>query len=332
MSALVKRQKAVPEISTLSKVLDPVELCKHLQVGLPQSWGTPHAAGLNVIQHHPGRRCTLRIALHTTVGAYQLIGKVYAMDRRDVYDVMERLAKDGFGPREEFSIPEPVAYVPALRLLLQEEVEGSLARELFAEGDEASLANAAARCACWLAHFHARAPKSGKPFDVNHYLASVERWSRRIARRVDPLADKVFRLCAWIIREGAALQCSNSCPGHGSYNHRQIIFSAARTVTTDWDGYCLADPSRDVARFSMSLRQLSLNGTRPNPALDEATRIFERAYISLGQLGALRNLRFYKAAISLQLAKYEIHQRVSHWREAAEALISEGIRVTAQEF
>src|SRR5437899_12809007 len=131
--------------------------------------------------------------------------------------------------------------------LLQEKVEGPLAKEVFLNGDDQSRAVVAERCARWLAHFHATAPRSGKVFDLNNYLVSIERWSRRIARRIDPLAHKASELCTWLEREVAVLRRVNVCAGQGIYNHRQIILAESRPVTSNWDGYCLADPSHDVA-------------------------------------------------------------------------------------
>src|SRR5207245_271147 len=114
--------------------------------------------------------CTLKIAVRTESGWHSLIGKVYAADRQDVYQVMERLVRAGFGSDAEASIPQPIAYLPAMRLLLQERVEGTLAKEIFQLGDTRGCAEAAERCARWLTRFQATAPPTGRPSGVENFL------------------------------------------------------------------------------------------------------------------------------------------------------------------
>src|SRR5207245_4337030 len=91
-----------------------------------------------------------------------LLGKIYPTDRQDVYEFMESLRQGGFDREAEFSIPQPIAYMPSLRLLLQERVVGKQAKDIFLSDDEWQRAAAAERCALWLAKFHAVAPCLGQ--------------------------------------------------------------------------------------------------------------------------------------------------------------------------
>src|SRR2546426_7039917 len=92
-------------------------------------------------------------------GALTLIGKVYAKDRADVYQLMQELMGAGFGPDAEFSIPRPITYLPALQLLLQERVAGHPATKSFFSDSESERTQAAERCARWLARFHSIGPR-----------------------------------------------------------------------------------------------------------------------------------------------------------------------------
>jgi len=60
---------------------------------------------------------------------------------------MEELWRAGFNRDAEASIAQPIAYMPTLRLLLQEKVEGLKAQEVFQHVDERSQVAAAERCA-----------------------------------------------------------------------------------------------------------------------------------------------------------------------------------------
>jgi len=73
------------------------------------------------------------------------VGKVYASDGADVYPAMQRISEAGFSADAEFSIPEPLAFLPQLHLLLQEYVQGRLAEDFFVTGEDCQCAFAADR-------------------------------------------------------------------------------------------------------------------------------------------------------------------------------------------
>src|SRR5438046_2014407 len=111
---------------TLPAVLDPVELCKHLAFfsGPPWQWGQLTDVRVQVLKCHSGSRCTVQIALRTGTGAYALIGKVYVSNGLEIYQAMKRISQSGFGPEAEFSIPQPLAFLPELHPVVQALVSG----------------------------------------------------------------------------------------------------------------------------------------------------------------------------------------------------------------
>ena len=134
----------------------------------------PLEARVHVLKHYPGKRCTVAIAARTTSGWHDLIGKVYATDRSDVYRALDGIRQAGFGPDAAFSIPQPLVFVPALRLLLLEKVQGTVAREIVLAGHERDRALAAQQCAYWLARFQAVAPRSGPIFALSTHLRATD--------------------------------------------------------------------------------------------------------------------------------------------------------------
>ena len=316
-------------IETLSEILDPVELAKHLSgVSLgPWKRGSVKDIQFRVLKHHVGQRCTLEIGLRTEGGWHFLIGKVYHSDRFDVFQAMEKIWQTGFGPRDEFSIPQPLAYLASIRLLLQEKVEGAVANEIFKTGDERSRATAAERCAQWLARFHAVGPKEGPVFTSERCLSLMRERSRRIVELGGSCADKAARLRRRLEDAGAELHLVEMRAGHGSYSPAQLIFAEARTVTFDWDGIDVADPARDVARFLAALRRLALGRLRFVRALDGAAEVFLRTYLTVGQPDVEENLRFFLAESCLTLAAHDFARPGSHWQKKGEAMLDEGLRV-----
>jgi hypothetical protein len=349
-------------IATLPAVLDAGELSSNLRPVLPVAWGAVRDVQVQVLQHHPGKRCTVSIGLCMTSGRHDLIGKVYATDRSDVYQAMDAIRTAGFGPDDEFSIPQPLAYVPALRLLVQEHVHGTAAKANFLADVERrsglSPLVAAERSALWLARFQAAAPQSGPVFDVHRHLMSLAPWSSSVAALGGAFMDKSCLLFERLDVAAAALGRRGVvhtpgalalCAGHGSYGPAHVLLAGDRTVTVDWDGYDVADPARDVARFVVALERLALGRRGSIRALDAAADVFEETYVAAQAEGARRKaedargrptsdsrcppsdplagLPFYKAAACLQLAAYDVYHKVPHWREKVATMLDEGLRM-----
>ncbi len=318
-------------ITTLAEVLDPIALAKHLRViaWAPWNGGAVEEVQMRVLKHYLGRRCTLEMGLRTEKGWHFLIGKVYRKDRSHIFQAMERIQQAGFGPQEEFSIPQPFAYLSPLRLLLQEKVEGPLAGEIFKTGDEQSRAVAAERCARWLARFHAIAPKAGEVSYARDHLdsESMQRCLGEMAKLGGSFAAKAARLFERLEGECSSLSPVEMRPGHGGYRGTHIILAPGRTVVFDLDTYDMADPARDVARFISALRTLALSRFESIRALDETAEVFLRTYLALGPPDAKKNLRFFEAAACLKRAKHNFRHQVPQWQEKAEAMLDEGLRV-----
>jgi len=316
-----------PAIPTLPAVLNPVELGEHLRALLPL-----HTKGFNrlqvqVLRHHPGKRCVVGITLPTTEGSLTLIGKVYAKDRSDVYQLMQELMGAGFGPQDEFSIPRPIAYLPALQLLLQGRVEGQPATESFLSDSESERTQAAQRCAHWLARFHTIGPRMGTSFHLDDHLLSMEQWSGRLSSLGEPFAEKAGELFKRLEATASKLSRTPMCTVHGDYSHHQVILAPGRTVTVDWDKYRLADPSQEVARFMVGLQRLALRCLGSMRALDGPAEVFLNSYLASARSDLTTHLAFQKAAICLEHAKHDVHKQAPGWPERAEATLDEGLRV-----
>jgi hypothetical protein len=355
-----------PGLATLATVLHPVELATYLSPVLPPHWGTLREARVHVLKHYPGKRCTVAIAVRTTSGWHELIGKVHATDRADVYRALDGIRQAGFGPDAAFSIPQPLVFVPALRLLLLEKVQGTAAKEVVLAGHERERAGlsraarstpllAAQQCAHWLARFQALAPCSGPIFDLSTHLRSTDGWSRGLANlEPGPAADKARRLLEHVDAAAGALNDSGTgevrvSAGHGSYSPSHVILAtpalkdradalarpsgrvAGRTVTIDWDGYDVADPTRDVARFIVALKRLALSRLGSVRALDAVADAFAQTYAAVGRPEVAARLPCYEAAICLQIAANMARRQRPHWCMKVETMLDEGLRLLEEQ-
>lgn len=320
-------------IPTLSEVLDPVKLGKYLRVfsSLPWQWGALQSIEVRTLRCRNGSRCTVEINLRFSTGQHALIGKVYAKDRSDIYRAMEGIRQAGFGPLQEFSIPQPLTFLPALRLLIQEKVPGPLATTAFLTGRERDGFLAAERCARWLARFHAVAPKAGRIWDLNRHVSYMERWSQQIAELGEPFAGRAARLSQLLEVAASSTGRAELRAGHGDYEHTQVIFAKDRTVTFDWDRYDVADPARDVARFIVALRRLALGRLGSIGALDGVAEVFLKTYVASSRSEVAPRLPFYKGAICVEIARHAAYKQAPQCQERVQAMLDEGLRVLEQE-
>jgi aminoglycoside phosphotransferase (APT) family kinase protein len=319
----------LPEISSLPTILDPAELNKYFEgISLPGvELSRPGRVQASVLKLHSGRRCTVDIRLQTDSGWYELVGKTYSTDRSDVYRAMQAIQRAGFEKHAEFSIPQPVAYLRSLQLLLQEKVAGPIATTFFLTTDERAHTEAAERCGRWLAHFHFVAPKIGPVREPGIQMASLERWSRRIARLGQPLADKTARLLNRLQNSPLAHVGMEIRASHGSYSPAQVIIAKDRTVALDWDAYGVAEPGRDVASFIVAIRRLALGRLGSIRARDSAAETFKKAYLANGGVNVESRLPLQQAEVCLQIAKYNLYHRVPGWEQKLEAMLDEGLRI-----
>ena len=323
-----------PGISTLATVLNGEELVKHLgALACSQRWGTPRASEFRVLKWHRADRCTFRVAFQTELVGKQteLVGKVYAIDRHDVHEVMEKISRSGFDQAAQYSIPQPVAYLPAVRLLLQEWVEGTSANEVFKQGDGPQSTEAAKRCARWLARFHALAPPVGPIAEVEKLLRQGERKCQLIAQADASLGGRCADLSERLRASAPAPESFPLCASQGDFWERQIIFANGRTVVLDWDDYDVADPARDVAHFIVSLEKLAGKHLASTRALDEAGGVFLRTYLEEGgETRVPERLSFYKAAFWLRWWKNAIQTRAPGWRKLVEMMLDESFTSLAR--
>jgi hypothetical protein len=320
-------------------VLDPVVFAKHLRGMSLNDLGGRHIRKVNVLRvlkHHVGKRCALEIALRTDHGWHSFVAKFYRKDRSDVFEAMKAIQESGFGSRDEFSISQPVAFLPSIRCLLQEKVDGMAADEILKTADEPRRAAVAERCALWLARFHALAPKTGPISRSQDYVKSksMQRCWRKISQLDGPFGQKAAQLFHRVEDASAALNDVELRAGHGSYNAAHVYLSKDRTVTIDWDWHDVADPARDVARFLYALRRWALDQLGSIRALDGTAKVFLGTYMAVGVPEAEKNRVFFEAATCLNLAMRHLFEGGASWQEKqdrADVMLDEGFHVLDRE-
>jgi len=150
--------------SDLMATLEREEFREALEGLCVSEWhsGAIQETRIQPIRSRPNR-CTVAIVVNAPTGQHELIGKIYADDRADVFDTMRRLSRDGFGTESDNSVPTPFGWLPALRVRLEEKIAGSSMNDVIRTGRSADWTVAAERCGEWLGRFHRAAPRPAWP-------------------------------------------------------------------------------------------------------------------------------------------------------------------------
>src|SRR5205814_5035709 len=137
--------------SDLIATLEREEFREALERLCVSEWhsGAIQETRIQPIRSRPNR-CTVAIVVNARTGQHELIGKIYADDRADVFDTMRRLSRDGFGTESDYSVRTPFGCLPALRVRLDEKIAGSAMNDVIRPGGSAYWKAGADRCGRWL--------------------------------------------------------------------------------------------------------------------------------------------------------------------------------------
>jgi len=263
-----------------------------------------------VVRYKPGRRCTCRydVRLGPTGSSRcaRFYAKTFASERgATVFEVTRMVtAARACGPT--VSLPEPVGYLPRLKLLVQQEVPGAPAAVALITGEERLIARVA---------------------DALHALHSSQLELRRrhdLSNELDSLVERVDRLCA----ECRALApIARHClrPVHRDFYHDQILVTERGLSVLDFDDATMSEPAVDVANFLAHLRLLSLQATGRADGLTPIATAFTHRYQDLDPALDRGLVQFLEGATLLRLAEIHLPRRRGEW--LATRLLEESARL-----
>ncbi len=273
-----------------------------------------------MLRYHQNR-CVFDVNIRTDDGRQSIIAKLFAVDRQDAFDAMQKIHQSGFGQGAPFTVPKPIAYLPSLRILIEEKVEGKQVKSILLEDDKPEQLEAVRRCGAWLARFHDTAPKFGKSVDPRPFLDHVQSWANMVAEFGKPFDYKCKLLMQKLYDMIPAKGGFEYCPGHGSYIPSHVMLNDERTVTIDFDEFELVDPARDLAWFLIALERYELKYGKRHGFYERLSQPFVESYMRMGSQDATRYLPFYKAAEYVHRARHDLYKRNPPVREWAELML-----------
>jgi hypothetical protein len=248
------------------------------------------------IRYKPALSCALRYELEAPARA-RFFGKLFADGGDGRASVLAALHGAGSLPR----ILKPLAYWPDLQLLVQPAVEGvQLGAAAFnaSSSECARLLYEAGRSAAALTSVDVAGPRRTLDDDVRDL-----RLSRPLLLQLAPeLLPGFDEAVAGIAGLAGSRPEPAPVPSHGALRSDQFLVEGDSLVLVDLDGFCWANPARDVANFLAYLdwRAIRLPATA---ALVAAGReAFLAGYAGVVPLPSERWLELYRAASMLKIA------------------------------
>lgn len=286
---------------------------------------------IEVVRHKVGRRAILRYQLggDGSVNGHdsRLYGKTFASGRGPkVHEIACAIAStESFGPN--VALPEPVAYLPDLKLLVQRSVAGESIVPDLLDGN----AFLAERIAGALHSFHT----SGLRLDRSHDLAGELAALAMRVEQVEALNSDIgetANACLRCVQRAAGIDRSWRClPVHRDFYHDQVLTDGGHLAVLDLDDAAMSDPAVDVANFAAHLILLAAQHPAYAGNLASVRRSFTGHYRALDHdldhedgrttpAGGPALLRFLTATTLLRLAG--IHVSRTNGEAVARALLT----------
>lgn len=294
--------------------------------------GPSELAGLRcspvVLNHKPGRRCTLRYTLVRWPPSAEgealpaVVAKLYRSRRQAMrtYARMDALRSAPPGGAGVPCIPACLGPVRTLGLFFQQCVDGTELDHVIASArSQAPLVLAAQ----WLAQLHASAPLTELPeMSVDLVLRKVADWSAEIAADSAPaLVASLRRTCDALHRSAAGMPRHATSMIHRDFYHAQVLWNGERIWVLDFDELSTGDPALDVGHFLAHLEYKAWLWTEQRQAFRDAAAAFAAAYRAAAGSHAERRLPFYATYTFLKLAHTEVRRRRADWKTRTELLV-----------
>jgi aminoglycoside phosphotransferase (APT) family kinase protein len=231
-----------------------------------------------------------------------VVGKVYpAGGGEEAFGNMQEVWRSSFGERRRPpGLPRPVEYLPDLRMLVMERLEG---RPLVELGAGLGVADDAIRL---LASLHDCDARPTRRRSAERIVRSIRRKGERVARLAPRYADHFCAVTEAL--EEHRPSDGELAPSHGDFGPRNLLLIGDRLVLLDWDRLQLADPARDLASWGTAhwVRALRERRTPGWSALDRAAAVYGSAR---GGTPPAHRLRFHVAASLMRVAHISVELR-----------------------
>lgn len=292
-----------PALPWLVPMADPAAVRERFAAMLAD---TPiDACAVTPIRYKPGARCVFRYNLQTRSGERVFFGKLLAKDGDQLMATIATLHQVSEAVPAMPRIPRPAAYWPEPQMLIQPAVAGGaeLNTLAFDPAEESAVRERWLRDAgACLAALHdsagAAGPRRALDDDLDELREYVAPMAAAAPELVPRYEDAIERI--------AALARGRDEPGpvasHGAFRTDQFMIEDGRLVMIDLDGFCWANPARDLGNFLAYLGWKAIRNLPQATFIERAGDLFLEGYQAGRPAPDPRWLTIYRAASLLKIA------------------------------
>lgn len=296
---------ADPGMPGLDLALNPEEMNQRFRLALNGNGSGPIDTIQAVpVRYKPGLHCVYRYELKTPSGIDVWYGKMFAKDGDELMANITALHQASLADPAMPRVPQPLVYWPDLHLLVQPAVADGIEYTKYAydttEPESVRLE--------WMRRVGAAAAalhNSGVPGpartleddlqDLQDYLAAMEKVKPQLAARFKETIED-------ITRRASDLPEVESMPSHGALRTDQFILQGDQLAVIDLDGFCWANPARDMGNYLAYLCWKAIRQPEHGAYVEEAGRAFLESYVENGGRLDPRWLAIFQAASLLKIA------------------------------
>ena len=303
-----------PELDRLGEAMDPEPMRRRFEAAPELDATLTSPPRIEALRYKPRLRCSLRYELETQSGGQVLFGKMLARGGELLMSTLGQLDRQS---RELAAMPRiapPLVYWADMRLLLQRAVAGGDELHSIAFDQQRSVIERVAlmhTAGERLAGLHSAGRPPGPIRTLRDDVDELSGYTRAIAAPDSELAREYsFEVRRLTEAEEAGHE---SVPSHGAFRTDQFMIQDGELVLIDLDGYCWAEPSRDIGNLFAYIGWKAMRQPQHMAFVEQATDHFLQGYSSVRELPDERRIALFEAASRLKIAGRRY--RSLSWRE-----------------
>jgi len=269
------------------------------------------------------KRCVVRFHLELERGggppvALRVIGKVFRAGLGEpIHAKLRGLWERGFDrrARDLVRVPEPLAFLPELRLLLLEEVPGRGLRDVLTETRSPELLRRLARV---LIKLHRVRPWPGPAFRMRGHLERFHPKYPALCEALPDLAGTIESIVRTAQERESGFDPAGFAAIHGDLHLSQVLIDGEQSYLIDLDNLSLGDPAADLANLLVFLR--SSRPGREEPVL--VSHLLDE-YFGAMDARIRERIPVYEAVTQLRRACKDLRFRRPGWEPRARERIAQ---------
>ncbi|MCG8605013.1 phosphotransferase [bacterium] len=275
------------------------------------------------------KRCVLRYRLRLSDSRnsrsveWNLIGKVFRPHFGEkIFNNMRNLWKNGFSGDavDGISMPEPIAFLSQLNLLVLQEIPGLPIKTVLKERPQAEPARQLARA---LAKLQSCQVELEKTFSIREHLMRCHPKHGVLSfacPELEPLIDFIVERAYAI---GADFVDSDRYLLHGDLHLGQMHVLNGKAWLIDFDSMSHGDPAADLGNVLVFMKSKAQKDSTMHKLID----VFLEEYFEYMDPGIAARIPLYESLTHLRRACKSLRLQREGWRQRAKRMVEEGASI-----